>query len=157
MVFFSIHAMGYPLVADHKASRPMPGPYREIWLRFYNAGEEPLISPALQAGGRAMVPHICRAVRDSRMHLRRYAVHALGHLKDRRALVTLESIYSDRDEESLFRGDALEAIFVIDQNLGRYYAERVLASGLPDGHFLHAAASRIFAEPHLILVPPVAS
>lgn len=104
-----------------------------------------------------MVPHICRAVRDSQMHCRRYALLALGHLRDRRAILTLETIYSDVDEDSLFRGDALEAIFVIDQELGRYYAKRVLTRMLPENDYLRATARRIFDSPADLLTLPVES
>lgn len=149
--------LGYPIIEDEKASRPMPGPYRRVWLHFYDAGSEGAIAPALVAGGRRMVPHICRAVRDSRMHCRRYALLALGHLHDRRALLTLETIYSDADEDSLFRGDALEAIFVIDQELGRLYAKRVLARKLPENDYLRATARRIFDTPADLLTLPVES
>lgn len=152
-----VSLLGYPLIEDEKASRPMPGPYRHVWLRFYDAGSEGAIAPALVAGGRRMVPHICRAVRDSRMYCRRYALLALGHLKDRRSLLTLETIYSDTDEDSLFRGDALEAIFVIDQKLGRFYAKRVLARELPENDYLRATARRIFDTPADLLTLPVES
>lgn len=143
-----------PLNENDEGSRPKPGPYRNVWLSFYNAGSEVAIAPALIAGGRKMVPHICRAVRDSRMHCRRYAIGALGHLRDRRALLTLETIYADTDEDSLFRGDALEAIFVIDQDLGRSYARNVLAKKLADNDFLLATARRVFDESTLMLTLP---
>jgi hypothetical protein len=147
----------YPLIEEEKASRPRPGPYNSVWERFYNAGSEGAIAPALVAGGKKMVPYICTAIRDSRMHCRRYAILALGHLKDRRAIQSLETIYSDTDEDSLFRGDALEAIFVIDQELGRLYASCVLKRHLPKDDYLLSTARRIFDSPKDILELPVES
>lgn len=150
----SAHAYPSPLNENDKGSRPKPGPYRSVWLRFYNAGSEGAITPALVAGGRRMVPYICRAVGDSMMHCRRYAIGALGHLHDRRALLTLETIYADTDEDSLFRGDALEAIFVIDQSLGRLYATHVLAKKLSPDDYLLATARRVFDSPASMLTLP---
>lgn len=140
-----------------KLSRPSPGPYKEIWARFYAADSEGAIAPTLIAGGQVMVPYICRAIRDSQMYCRRYAVLALGHLRDRRAISSLETIYVDTNEDALFRGDALEAIFVIDQNLGRFYARNVLARNLPKDDYLRSTAERIFREPKTLLELPTDS
>jgi hypothetical protein len=155
---FSTCAFAYDLPDDAtKLSRPSPGPYKATWESFYAADSEGAIAPALVSGGKKMVPYICQAVRDSQMYCRRYAILALGHLRDRRAILTLETIYADTDEDSLFRGDALEAIFVIDQDLGRLYARDVLSRDLPKKDYLRATAQRIFEEPSSLLELPTES
>jgi HEAT repeat protein len=148
----AITAYGYETPDDAtKLSRPSPDPYKHIWEQFYAADCEGSIAPALIAGGPQMVPHICQAIKDSQMYCRRYAILALGHLRDRRAIRSLETIYSDTDEDVLFRGDALEAIFVIDQELGRRYASIVLKRSLPKNDYLRSTAELIFKEPKSLL------
>lgn len=98
-----------------------------------------------------MVPAICKAVTDRKMRMRRYAIGALGHLGDRRAILTLESIYADSTEDALFRGDALEAIFCIDQELGRRYAKQVLRRNYDDGNYLKKRATEVLEHPERVL------
>jgi hypothetical protein len=88
------------------------------------------------------------------MRRRRYAIGALGWVRDRRAILTLETIYANPTEDELYRGDALEAIFIIDQNLGRSYARNVLARNYPDQHYLKSRAIEIIEHPDRILEPP---
>jgi hypothetical protein len=88
------------------------------------------------------------------MRRRRYGIGALGWIRDRRAILTLETIYANTSEDPLFRGDALEAIFIIDQNLGRSYARNVLARNYPDQNYLKSRAIEIIEHPDRILEPP---
>lgn len=77
--------------------------------------------------GKKMVPYLCEAVKDKKMYLRRYAIGALGYLKDKTAIPVLKQIFENTKELDYFRGDALEAIYVIDQNTGRDIAVKVLS------------------------------
>jgi hypothetical protein len=141
-----------PLPSGAPETTPMPGSFDRVWRKFYFEGDgEGSIIPNLMQGGTAMVPAICVAVSDRKMRMRRYAIGALGHLKDRRAILTLETIFADATEHSLFRGDALEAIFCIDQNLGRRYAIQVLRRNYDDGHYLKNRAIEVLEHPERVL------
>ena len=96
-----------------------------MWATFYkDAVHEPDIDEPLIRAGRTAVPAICEAVKNKDMKYRRYAIGALGHLRDRRALATLELILKAEDEVDYFRGDALRSIYLIDQKLGVQYSEK---------------------------------
>ena len=137
-----------PLPSNAEETTPMPGSHDRVWKKFYFEGDgEGSIIPNLMEGGVEMVPAICEAVLDRKMKMRRYAIGALGHFSDRRAILTLETIYADSTEDPLFRGDALEAIFCIDQELGRRYARNVLGRGYTDSNYLVRRAHEVFDNP----------
>ncbi len=141
-----------PLPSDTDETTPMPGSFDREWRKFYfEADGEGSIIPSLMSGGKRMVPAICEAVSDRKMRMRRYAIGALGHLGDRRAILTLETIYADASEHPLFRGDALEAIFCIDQDLGRRYAKQVLRRDYDDDHYLKKRAIEVLEHPERVL------
>jgi len=141
-----------PLPSESDETTPMPGTFDREWRKFYfEADGEGSIIPNLMEGGIAMVPAICEAVTDRKMRMRRYAIGALGHFGDRRAILTLETIYADATEDALFRGDALEAIFCIDQELGRRYAKQVLRRNYDDDNYLKKRAVEVFEHPERIL------
>ncbi len=113
---------------DPSRSTPTDAHYRTAWREFYFGGSsEGDIGTSLVRVGRPIVPSLCRAVSDPNMRRRRYAILSLGYIGDRRAIPTLERIYADRDEDSLYRGDALQSIYMIDRALGRLYARKQLA------------------------------
>lgn len=141
-----------PLPSDADETTPMPGAFDREWRKFYfEADGEGSITPNLMEGGTRMVPAICVAVSDRKMRMRRYAIGALGHLGDRRAILTLEAIYADSTEDSIFRGDALEAIFCIDQELGKCYARQVLRRDYDDSHYLKKRAIEVLEHPERLL------
>ena len=106
----------------------MDSHYRRAWREFYFGGSSKAdIGRSLLRVGRPIVPSLCRAVSDPNMRRRRYGILTLGYVGDRRAIPTLERIYADTDEDALFRGDALQAIYMIDRALGRLYARKQLA------------------------------
>lgn len=55
------------------------------------------------------------------MKYRRYALSALGYIRDPVALPCLERILKDTSELDYFRGDALQAIYSINPKLGADY------------------------------------
>ncbi len=145
-----LHADTLPGDADE--TTPMPGAFDREWRKFYfEADGEGSIIPNLMEGGTRMIPAICEAVSDRKMRMRRYAIGALGHLGDRRAILTLEMIYADATEHPLFRGDALEAIFCIDQELGSRYAKQVLRRNYDDDHYLKRCAVEVLEHPERVL------
>jgi hypothetical protein len=99
--------------------------FDKVWHAFYVEGDhEPELDDPLIAAGRAMTAAICEAIAHADMKRRRYAIGALGYIRDRRALPTLEKILKDNTEIYYFRGDALHAIYQIDKKLGAQYAEQ---------------------------------
>ena len=114
-----------PCFAGEVAYRPGGASFADAWHRFYDLGDhEPELDDPLIRRGPAMVPAICEAVARKDMKYRRYALSALGYLRDPTAIPSLERILRDEGELDYFRGDALEAIYRIDQPLGeRYVAE----------------------------------
>ena len=99
--------------------------FQKMWANFYKeAIYEPEIDEPLVRAGRGAVPAICEAVKNKDMKYRRYAIGALGHIRDPRALATLELILNAEDEIDYFRGDALRSIYQIDQKLGAKYSEK---------------------------------
>ena len=140
---------------DPSRSTPLDPRFRTAWHEFYfgGSGEGDIEAPLLRVG-KTIVPSLCRAVADPNMRRRRYGIGALGWIRDRRAILTLETIYANTSEDPLFRGDALEAIFMIDQNLGRSYARNVLARNYSDQNYLKSRAIEIIEHPDRILEPP---
>jgi HEAT repeat protein len=119
--------------AEDVAYRTGGREFAAAWHRFYDLGDhEPELDDPLIRRGRKMVPAICEAVAHPDMKYRRYALSALGYIRDRRAIPCLERILKDRTEIDYFRGDALHAIYLIDQPLGRRYAEQFR----PDNDYL---------------------
>jgi hypothetical protein len=103
--------------------RPGGPQFQKVWDAFYrNAFYEPEISIPLEKASKDMTPAICEAVRHPDMKRRRYAIIALGFRRDKRALQTLENILNDEKEIYYFRGDALEAVNEINNELGKHYA-----------------------------------
>ena len=99
--------------------------FDKVWHAFYVEGDhEPELDDPLIAAGRSMTLAICEAIAHPGMKRRRYAIGALGYIRDKRALPALEKILKDKTEIYYFRGDALHAIYQIDKKLGSQYAEQ---------------------------------
>jgi HEAT repeat protein len=79
--------------------------------------------------GKDMTPYILKAISDQDMIGRSKAIGALWHIKNRRAISSLEKILKDKSEKDYFRGDALEAIYAIDSDLGTKYAKEFKSLG----------------------------
>jgi hypothetical protein len=103
--------------------RPGGARFAKAWHAFYDLGDhEPELDDPLILAGPAMAPYICVAVSHKDMKLRRYAISALGYIRDPSALACLEPILKDSQELDYFRGDALQSIFMIDNALGESLA-----------------------------------
>ena len=104
--------------------------WAKTWKVFYDVVDhEPEISTPLTKAGPKMIPAIIEAIGHKDMKRRRYAISALGHLKDRSALDALTTIVKDESEEDYFRGDAVAAIYQIDQDLGTLLAKQYEGKG----------------------------
>ena len=116
--------------ADNAKYTPGGKEWAKAWTAFYNneGDESELMTPLIKAGPK-MTPAILEAISHKDMKQRRYAIGALGHLKDRRALEPLTAILKDESEEDYFRGDALHAIYQIDQKRGSELAKQFAGKG----------------------------
>ena len=108
-----------PCRADDIEYRPGGEKWSSVWQTFYNnpGCEADLMTPLVEAGPR-MTGTILEAISHKNMKLRRYAIGALGWIKDKKAIPALTAILKDQQEIDYFRGDALESIYLIDEHLG---------------------------------------
>lgn len=98
---------------------------KEILHDFYTNKEPELnIDYDLLRAGKPIVPYLIVEIQKKNMPRRRYAIGALGKIGDRRAVPALIKILEDRSELDYFRGDALEAIWHIEKNVGEEFAEK---------------------------------
>lgn len=101
-------------------------PPEKALYTFYTAEsneQTDLIDPLILAG-RRVVPLLLKEIIRRDMPRRRHAIAALGNLGDWRAMPALEAILHDQTEQDFFRADALEAIALIDKDVGRYFAKQ---------------------------------
>lgn len=82
-----------------------------------------LMDPLILAG-KKVVPLVIREIKNKEMPRRRYAIGFLGNGSYRQSLPALEEILQDVSEKDYFRGDALKAIYLIEEALGMKYAEK---------------------------------
>ena len=103
--------------------------WAKTWRAFYDGDHEEEMSVPLIKAGRAMVPAIIEAISHKDMEKRRYAISALPYLKDRSAVEPLSKIVQDKTEEDYFRGDALHAVYILDQKRGEQLAKGFAGQG----------------------------
>jgi len=116
------------VVAEQEVEYRPGGPkFAHVWNQFYaEPGHEPELDDPLIDAGKKMTSTICDAIKHLDMKQRRYAIGALGFIGDRQALPTLEIILKNEKEKDYFRGDALHAIYQIDERLGASYAKEFI-------------------------------
>jgi hypothetical protein len=98
--------------------------FGNIWKSFYQGNHEQGLSNPLIRTGKPMVNAICNAIQNRNMKYRRYAIVALGPISDSIAIITLTKILKDSTELECIRGDALQAIYKINNKTGKYYSEQ---------------------------------
>ncbi len=105
--------------------------WAKVWQAFYNneGSESELMDPLIEAGDK-MTPEIIEAVSHKDMRLRRYAIGALGNIKAPAAIQPLTAILEDTSEEDYMRGDAVLAIYQIDQVIGEQLAKKYNGTGV---------------------------
>lgn len=79
-----------------------------------NRMESQLTIPLKRAGPK-ILPSVLEAIQDREMPRRRYAISFIGSETYEPALPILQRILEDESEIWYFRADALEAIYLIDQ------------------------------------------
>jgi len=91
---------------------------------FYNYNEpgNESLDPLILAGKKA-VPLVIEKVKDKNMPRRRLAIEFLGNGSYEQSLPVLKQIMTDDSEEAHFRATALIAVFQIDEELGRRFAQ----------------------------------
>jgi len=75
--------------------------------------EDQLINPLI-ISGKKVIPYLMKEIDNKKMHRRRYAISALGHIGDENIIPFLMGILNDDKEIYYFRYDSLEAISMID-------------------------------------------
>lgn len=96
---------------------------RRILHEFYTEiVPEVVIGHQLREAGRPIVPYVLREVQKKEMPRRGYAILSLGIISDRRAIPILQRIFEDKSETDYIRGDALRAIWHMDNELGKTLA-----------------------------------
>jgi hypothetical protein len=105
-----------------------PSPEAALFLfGIDQVAEDQPTCPLIRAGARAC-PAIIREVADpSAPQHRRYAIGALGNLRCIDAESLLLSIFYDEGELAYFRGDALEALWLIHPEIAYPLADAVIA------------------------------
>lgn len=98
-----------------------------------------------------MAEEVAKNIQDKNLYKRRYAICALGYIGNQDSIPVLKAILEDPTEKDYFRGDALEAIYIIDQAYGTKEGEEVLAR-LPatEKDFLWRTAEKIVKRPETI-------
>ncbi len=97
---------------------------REKLDRFYSIDlPESSLIPFLLDGGQELVPLLSMEIRNKEMHRRRYAIGALGKLKNNDALPSLELLAQDQSEQDYIRCDAIEAIRDIDASYAKLFLD----------------------------------
>jgi len=121
----------FALSGDAREMEYAPGgeKWASTWKTFYAGDYEPELPEPLMKAGPSMVPAILEAIGHPDMKMRRYAISALGHLKDESAIAPLRAIVEDGGEEDWFRGDALVAIYQLNQDEGTKLAEKHKGKG----------------------------
>lgn len=103
--------------------------WEATWKTFYAGDYEPELPEPLMKAGPSMVPVILEAIDHPDMKMRRYAISALGYLQDDSAIALLTTIVQNKSEEDWFRGDALVAIYRLNQETATKLAENYKSQG----------------------------
>lgn len=117
VMLLPIMLLGYLVVPRRSAD--------EALQEFYaHDGPEITQMDPLILAGDEVVPLILEKVKDKNMPKRRYAIAFLGNGRYPQALPVLESILRNDTEEDLYRGDALQAIYLINNDFGSKFARQ---------------------------------
>lgn len=120
---------------------PSPEQAFDEFLSSTDRAEDQLMDPLILAGD-DVVPLVLQHVKDRGLPRRRYAICFLGNSGKREALPVLESLYADASELDYIRGDALQAIAMIDLEHGK----RLAVHPREDDSYVGLIARSIVAE-----------
>lgn len=116
-IFLMCFGLGVWLYSDSTESA------RRALDEFYNyKGFEDDRSEPLYHGGAKVIPLVIERVKDKNMPYRIDAIAFLGNKENAQALPVLEQIAKDETEDSFIRKEALESIFLIDENTAKNLA-----------------------------------
>lgn len=102
------------------AYQRIPQSAAESLTQFYTAkdlAEDQIMDPLILAGDKVVAP-LMNEVRKKDMPQRRYAIRALGNLRNPISMPALHAILDDPTEKDYFRCDALRAISLINIEYG---------------------------------------
>ena len=135
----------------NESTFPVGEKHRKTWTEFYTASSESANISVLVKAGPSIVPEIASAIADKKMYKRRYAILALGYLEEKSVIPALQAILNNPTEKDYFRGDALEAIYILDQSVGRLTAQRLVTeTQTKKDDYLLRTAKRILESPNTI-------
>lgn len=98
--------------------RPTPETaLQQFYTPGKDAAEDMLMDPLILAG-EPIVPLVIAEIQNKNMPNRRYAIGFLGNGSYCQALPVLEKILNDPSELDYVRADSLEAVYLIDAQLG---------------------------------------
>lgn len=100
--------------------------------------EESIMDPLILAG-KSVVPSLIKRIKEKEMPRRNYAILALGNIGDPVAIPDLKSLLNDDSEIPETRCNALGAIILIDDQLGRNLSSEPLIAQLCDQSLLFEA------------------
>lgn len=113
------------------SSQDTPVTPEQALKKFYESkGAEDQLMDPLILGGSEVVPLIVNEIKDKDMDRRRYAIGALGNIKDESAIPALKQLLNDKTEKEYFRCDALNAIGLINFEEGRNLAKNYQATSI---------------------------
>lgn len=117
-VIISAIAILFLLLAVFLYQRIPSSPEQALSMFYQSAGPEDELMDSLILSGNSVVPLLLQEVQKKEKPRRRYIIGALGNIGDHSAIDTLTSLLKDSSEQDIFRCDALEAITLIDSNIG---------------------------------------
>lgn len=129
---------------------PIDTKFRGAWISFYISSSEVDNISALVEGGPEIAPSVSAAVKDKKLFKRRYAILALGYLKNQIAIDVLNQILTDKSEEDIFRSDALYSLFRISVPDGVKCAKMLLVDShkFGVGPITLNSAKEVIERPH---------
>ena len=104
-------------------ANPSPEKAFNKFLSSTDLAEDQLKDPLILAGNK-VVPIVLQNIENKDMPRRRYAIAFLGDIGSTDAIPALKQILSNKSETDFFRGDALQAIAMIDLNRGKTLAQK---------------------------------
>lgn len=123
-VLLLLFCFSFSSYAQNREYFPDSLKFEKVWKAFYAGDHEPELDDPLIQAGKPISTTVCKAILNKDMKYRRYAIGAIGFISDTCAIPALMSILKDTTEKDYFRGDALQAIYKMDNKLGEDLAEK---------------------------------
>ena len=85
--------------------------------------KESFIVAPLCGAGESVVPIVTEHIKDKNMERRLYAILFLGTTESKLSVPILQNIVQDETETPGYRSNALQSVYLLDENLGRKLAQ----------------------------------